>query len=412
MPLETILLVNDFGHINGGAAQVAVTSALGLAERGYQVYYFCAVPPIDPQLRAQPNVRVVATHQDDILHNPNRMEAFAQGLWNRKSAAALSALLETLPAARTVVHVHGWTKALSASIFPAVQRAGHPTVVTLHDYFIACPNGGFFNYPRQEICHLTPLSPQCILTHCDVRSYPQKLWRVGRGYVQKYAAHLPSGVGDFIVPSAFTGEILDPYLPTEARVHRVLNPIDTPHGQRVCAEKNHTYVVVGRVSPEKGVDLAARAAARLGLRLEIIGDGEQIDAVRKLYPATVFTGWLDRAALFDHLQHARALIFPSRLYETYGLVVSEAAAMGIPAVVSDQTAARELVDDGHNGFLFRSGDVDSLAEKLSLAEDDALLKQLSEGAYQRYWANPPTPDRYIDRLIDVYERVLHHQTNR
>lgn len=408
MPLENILILNDFGHINGGAAQVAITSALGLAARGYRVFYFCAVPPIDPQLLAHPNIQVVSTDQSDILHNPNRMEAFAQGLWNRNSATALGDLLQNLPAANTIVHVHGWTKALSASLFSVVQRAILPTVVTLHDYFLACPNGGFYNYPRQEICHLTPLSPQCILTHCDVRSYPQKLWRVGRGYVQKYIAHLPAGIKNYIVVSQLSERVLAPYLPPQARIFQVPNPVEVPRRERVRAENNRAYFVVGRLNPEKGIDLAARATAHLGLPLEIVGEGPQDEAIRAFNPAAISSGWMPHEQMLRRLQDARAIIFPSKWYETQGLVVSEAAALGIPSIVSDVTAAGESIIDGQTGLLFQSSNLESLIEKIALAEDDAILNQMSQQAYDHYWAAPKSVDEHVDQLIRVYRQILDH----
>lgn len=412
MPLQNIIILNDFAHINGGAAQVAITSAIGLAARGYRVFYFCAVPPVDPKLAEDPNIQVISTGQKDILNNPNRVDAFVQGLWNQKSAAELGHLVQNLPASKTVVHVHGWTKALSPSLFPVLQSASYPTVVSLHDYFVACPNGGFYNYPRQKICTLTPLSLKCTATNCDVRSYPQKLWRIARGVAQKHVAHLPSGISEYIVASEMTEQILTPFLPADARIYRVPNPIDAPRQERVRAEINRTYTVVGRLSPEKGFDLAARAARRLGLSLEIIGNGPEIDAIRSLHPEAIFTGWLSREAMFDRLQHARTILFPSRLYETQGLVVSEAAALGIPAIVSDRTAASELIVERQNGLLFTSGDTESLIEKLSITEDDFLLQQMSQNAYEYYWANPLTIELHINQLLEVYGQVLHHQTTR
>ena len=46
-----IVIIDDFGHVNGGHAKVAISSAGGLVRRGYKVIYFCAVEPIDQELR-------------------------------------------------------------------------------------------------------------------------------------------------------------------------------------------------------------------------------------------------------------------------------------------------------------------------------------------------------------------------
>ena len=102
------------------------------------------------------------------------------------------------------------------------------------------------------------------------------------------------------------------------------------------------------------------------------------------------------------MRAARALVFPSVWYETFGLTVYEALACGTPVVVSDGCAGREAIIDGRNGLWFRNGDVADLAEKLAALRDDALVTRLSQAAYDDYWANPLTRDRHVDALCRIY----------
>jgi glycosyltransferase involved in cell wall biosynthesis len=108
----------------------------------------------------------------------------------------------------------------------------------------------------------------------------------------------------------------------------------------------------------------------------------------------------------QHIKRARGLIFPSLWYETQGLVVLEAAAHGVPAIVSDNCAAREAVVDGVTGFWFEGGSVDDLAEKLHLLLDDARVSAVGQRAYNHYWENPTTLERHVDELEAVYQRML------
>jgi len=126
------------------------------------------------------------------------VRAAARGIWNRKSAALVRELAGLADSNRAVVHVHGFTKVLSASVIRAAVDSGLPVVATLHDYFATCPNGAFFIYPRGEICHLTPLSARCVGTHCDARGYSHKLWRVARSAVQQRFGAMPAGLSDFV----------------------------------------------------------------------------------------------------------------------------------------------------------------------------------------------------------------------
>src|SRR5262245_21581992 len=170
-----VIVVNDFAHVEGGASQVAISSAIGLANRGHQITYLSAVRPVAPEL-LNSRVRVEITGQHAIVSNPNRMRALIQGLWNRTASRSMEGILRELDPRQTVVHLHGWTKALSSSVIRAALSRRFKVICTLHDYFSACPNGSFFNYPKNRICTLQPLSASCIASQCDRRHYGHKLW--------------------------------------------------------------------------------------------------------------------------------------------------------------------------------------------------------------------------------------------
>lgn len=116
-----IIIVNDFAHINGGASQVALSSAIALANQGYSVTLFSAVPPVMSELNHK-NIQVICTGQYEILKDPNRLRATIQGIWNIKAAKAMKNLLDTRDPSNTIIHIHGWTKALSSSVVNAVRK--------------------------------------------------------------------------------------------------------------------------------------------------------------------------------------------------------------------------------------------------------------------------------------------------
>jgi hypothetical protein len=152
--------------------------------------------------------------------------ASARGLWNFEAARSLEALLASLPRGRSLVHVHGWAKALAPSIAGPIAASGLPAICTLHEYFLFCPNGGFYNYNTSKVCRLEPMSLACVTTNCDSRSYPQKLWRCSRHVAMGHIARLPQAFSDFIVISDLQDGVVRARLPRAARVHRVANPIE------------------------------------------------------------------------------------------------------------------------------------------------------------------------------------------
>lgn len=410
MQLRRVVVIYDYGWINGGAAQVAVASAVEMRRRGLEVTFFCAVGPVDGRL-SKSNINVVCLDQFDVLGDPKRLRAAISGIWNSAAALSLSRLLMGADPASTILHIHGWTKALSASVFRVIRRLGFKVVVTLHDYFTACPNGGLFDYPGRAACSRRPMSLQCIVRDCDSRSYAHKVWRVARQGVATAVTSVHGALSDVIYVSMFSRELLQGYFGESTRWHFVPNPVEAAAGARVSAESNRNFLFIGRLSPEKGVDLFCTAAAIANVPVEVVGDGEEGNLLRSRWPAVAFTGWLDAPGVQARLSEARVLVLPSLCYETQGLVVQEALARGVPVVVADRTGARDAVRPGVNGLIFKQGDVRSLAASLRELADDDLVRRMSFNAHSGFWAEPATIASHVDRLLVVYSDVMSGEAN-
>ncbi len=224
--------------------------------------------------------------------------------------------------------------------------------------------------------------------------------------MQLSAGHLPSAVRNFITISALSRSLIEPFLPTGARFYNIGNPIDAAIKPPVDISANKSIVYVGRFALEKGPLLAAEASRRAKSELRFVGDGYLRGRIEAQYPECKITGWASREDVYRQLEGARTLVFPSFWYETQGLVVLEAAARGIPAVVADTSAARESVIDGETGLWFHGGDVEDLARKLRMLHDDNLVTKLGEAAYSSFWASAPILARHVDQLEQCYQQVL------
>lgn len=143
---------------------------------------------------------------------------------------------------------------------------------------------------------------------------------------------------------------------------------------------------VGRVVPEKGVDVLVDAVAELDARLLVVGDGAarpSLEARTAGWPAgkATFVGAVADADVPDHLACMDALVLPSRTTpswaEQFGHVLIEAMAAGVPVVGSSSGAIPEVT--GEAGLIFPEGDAVALRAQLaSLVEDPALRKRLVE----------------------------------
>jgi glycosyltransferase involved in cell wall biosynthesis len=402
LSVRHVVIVNDSACIDGGAAKIAVDSALELARRGMKISFVSAIGPIDPALRDS-GAEIVHLGQTPLIHHPSRAVAAMRGLWNERARNALDDVLAGCNPAETIVHFHLWLQ-LSPSVFAARRLKHFSCVVTHHAYFATCPNGGYLNYRTSTICPYTPLSQHCIMSHCDQKSRVHKGWRLARQVIQNSVFHSPRRLNSIFV-SQFSAKVLLQHLQHSKNSTVIGNPITVDKAERVRAEDNRNYMFVGRLEPEKGVLLLAHVARDLQLPLIFIGDGKQRGEAAVVCPHAEFTGWLPFDDVIARLQTARALVFPSVWYETQGLVLLEAAALGIPAVVGDGGAGRDAVEDRHTGLWFSHGDRGDLARALKELDSNALVEQLSKAAYKRFWTDPPLIGGHVDALMAYYEQV-------
>ncbi|HET9418828.1 MAG TPA: glycosyltransferase family 1 protein, partial [Chthoniobacterales bacterium] len=151
---------------------------------------------------------------------------------------------------------------------------------------------------------------------------------------------------------------------------------------------------VGRVSREKDLDLLADAYRRLrdeGLlvQLFVVGEGPYSQAFAESLPEAVFTGYLRGEQLARAYASADVFVFPSTT-DTFGNVIIEAQASGVPVVVSDSGGPKELVQNNENGLITRSHDVQDFTRAVrNLVVDPALRERMGrrgrESVVDRTW---------------------------
>ena len=406
VPISVIVL-SDHGYINGGQAKVAIESALQLKRRGLDVCFVAGTGPLDERLpQAGIECHMVGAH--DILSDPSRLQAAARGIWNRESARVLGKCLASRDPRSTVVHTHGWAKALSPSIGPVIARSGAAHVYTLHEYFLACPTGGFYHHGAAAICTRRPLGLDCLTTGCDPRSNAHKAWRVFRQAVLKTAGGLPASLREIIYLAPEQRSIMAPHMSPDARWHYLPNAVGPRPPERIAAEQNAPFLFIGRLSPEKGAEVAARAAWLAGVPIAFCGDGECEDAVRQANPDALMLGWLNPDEISRWMRRARCVVFPSLWYECYPLVVADALRVGLPVIVSKSSVAASSIADGVDGLHCAGGDVAAWAEAMTRLKSDDLVRSLSEAAFAA-GGRLRGYDEYTSRLILIYEEVLARQ---
>lgn len=356
--MKPVIIVSDFGYIEGGAAAVAVKTALLLAAEGHKVVFFCGEGPVCEEL-ASSDVETVCLGIHSINSNPSKLGAVCDGVWNSKAYRAFEYLLRREDLKGSIVHVHTWTKVLSSAVFAAATKNGNPLLLTVHDYFTVCPNGGFYDYNQRRICDYAPMTGACVRCNCDRRSYAQKLWRVARQARQdRWVRNNPKVHFAFV--SEYCRDILAPFLHSEFPYEVIRNPVDHLDFGDAGREKD-AFLFIGRVSPEKGADLFCQAVTDIGAKGIVIGDGEMLPDLKAKFPHVEFTGWLKPEEMRLHgATRAVAIVQPSRLHETALITPLQMLEQGVPCIVPDRCAARDYVVEGVNGLLFKTGDLKDL----------------------------------------------------
>ncbi len=181
-----------------------------------------------------------------------------------------------------------------------------------------------------------------------------------------------------------------------------------------CDQHSLVVLYVGRLAAEKNIDLvfqsfAAIAAHQPSSRLVVVGDGPERARLERLYPDAIFAGAKIGAALAAHYASADVFLFPS-CTETFGNVVPEAMASGLPVVAFDDAAARELIVNRCNGFKVPLSDTTGYSTLAgAVALDRAQLTAAGQAA--RATAETLSWDRVIalleQRLLALIHRYPH-----
>jgi len=165
---------------------------------------------------------------------------------------------------------------------------------------------------------------------------------------------------------------------------------------------------VGRLMPEKNlrllprVEAALRAAGVPEVRFQITGSGSEREWLERNLPRATLTGVLKGEPLAQAYANMDIFAFPS-CTDTFGNVVQEALASGVPAVVTDAGGPRFIVREGRSGFIAANDD-EFCARIVLLAQNEQLRRDM--GAAARRQVEAQSWDRVFEEVYDGYARGL------
>lgn len=399
-----LVVVCDSGTLTGGAPKVAITTAIALKPHMDRIAYFAGMGHDEVLERA--GIETVDVEQNWFFNHSTRRENLRFLISNPVAKARFAELLKDFSPRDTIVHIHLCVDRLSTSVIDVAATLGFKVVFTCHDYAITCPTGLQYDFRSESICHRSPLSLECCTRNCTRFGYMAKATRVVRSYVPNVLHGIHRKVARFIFVSDFSRRILEPHLRAARPGSTLHNPIDLFEAPAVDVAANDAFIWIGRMTLEKDPVLLARAAKLADVPVVFGGDGPQADAVRVENPRAEITGWLRSDDIYTRIRKSRAAVMTSRWYEAAPLVTPEALAAGLPVVVPDTCAARDFIIDGETGIIFKSGNAESLADALVRLKDSAEAGRMGRSAYDALWADPPTMEKHLSKLLNIYQEVL------
>ncbi|KUM77107.1 glycosyltransferase [Streptomyces curacoi] len=334
--------------------------------------------------------------------------------WNPAVRTELAARLRT--ERPDIVHVHNVFPLLSPAVLAACADAGVPAVATLHNYTQVCPPGTLQRDGRP--------CTECVGAAAPLPAVRHGCYRGSRLATVPLAVSMSvnrrrwwSGVERFLCISAAQRDVLvRAGMPAERLVVKH-NFVPDPDDRRSGAGEHLLHL--GRLAEAKGVRLLMAAwdeiaaSGGVGVPLVIAGAGpleREVSAWAAGRDDVRHVGLLDAAESRKAVARSVAVVAPSTWLETFGLVVVEAMAAGVPAVAAGHGAFVELVEDGVTGLLHRPGEPGSLAACIRrIAAEPALGREMGQAARRRY-EQGFSPAVGLERLVEEYRTAIAGRT--
>ncbi len=349
------------------------------------------------------NGHEVLTYERDNaeLKDINKVTIIKDSIWSTKTTHEIDKIIHDFKP--DIIHSHNTTPLISPSLYWAASKNNIPIVQTLHNFRLFCLQAMFLR--KGEICEdcIGKMPWRGIIRKCYRNSTSQSSVLATSLITHRLLGTYDNKVTRYIALNNFCKDLfIKGGLPPD-RIVTKPNFVDIKESS---GKHTGNPLFVGRLSPEKGIDTLVKAVSQTSdIVIDVIGTGPLESSLANNRGINLY-GWQEKNEIYKIMSNAAYLIMPSIWYETFGLVIIEAFANGLPVITSRLGAMNDLVVDGVTGLLFEPGSSKDLLEKMLWANNNPekmiIMGKEARNIYKKHYS----PDVNYTQLIDIYNEAL------
>lgn len=346
------------------------------------------------------------TKSNDSIKQHGSIRVAVDAIWSNESYKELR---ETFRDSRPdVVHVHNYTPRISPAIFYAAHAEKIPIVQTLHNFRMVCVDGMLMrNGAICEKCVEKRVKWPGVMHGCYRNSRLASATVASLLSIHHALGTWHNKVTRYITLTNFQrNKMITAGYPAERLVVKPNFCPDSEVATASNADRNRG-MFVGRLSPEKGIDILVDAAGKCSTPIDLVGSGPKLEDVQATAPDNLHVhGYVSDEDMRGIQQTALFLVLPSIVYEGFPMVIPEAFSMGIPIIASRHGGMQEIIEDGVTGLHFTPGDGNDLAAKIKWASDNPdKMREFGRNARHVY-ETEFSPKQNLEILTGIYQDAI------
>lgn len=405
-----ILMVNKFLYPHGGSETYVLKLGEYIRQSGHTVEYF----GMEHEERCVGNGADAYTKKMDFHQNSMLKKCLNsfKTIYSIEARKKIRLVLDHLQP--DIIHLNNFNYQLTPAIILEIinwrkaERHLCKIVYTAHDYQLVCPNHMCNNPNTGNNCEkcLDGSFYHCLKGNCIHGSKLKSLVGMSEAYFWKWH-RVYRYIDSIVCCSEFMKTKLD-YDPILASKTKVLhNFVDDVHwgketkGEYDNAMKDDYVLYFGRYSREKGVETLLQACKELPEIPFVFAGAGPLESLLQEYPNIKNVGFQTGGELETFIRKARFSVHPSHWYENCPFAIMESLVCGTPVLGSKIGGVPELVKDGYNGELFRSGDALQLKGKIiKLWNSKKLLAAYTANTKNHGY---DTLETYYKKIMQIYQ---------